>query len=396
MAMRVLLVDTAEKIGGAQRSLIELAAALRARGEDLCAAVPPGPLAEALRAGGVAVADLPPVRLQRRPGLPALAGLLRFARAILPLARAIRRAQPDILHANGSTAALLAAQVRGRRPLVWHVRDLALPPAVVRRLAFRVACAAAISESVEERLVQSMPRFRQGCVRLLRNAVDADHFVPGDRAAARRRLGLAADVPLVGMLAHVSPWKRHDHFLAIAERVRSQRPQVRFLIGGRDLFREHARLVRDLQEDIRRRGLQDALDWRTDLDDSAEVLPALDVLVHPTAEEPFGRVLCEAMAAGRPVVAADAAGPSCIVPDGVAGFLVPPGRFDQFAQKVLALLADPALANRMGAAGRQHVLANFAVARLADDALALYRDVLDRRAPDANDAVRLPADDDDE
>jgi len=374
--MTVLLVDSAREFGGAQRSLCELAVALKERGITVHAAVPAGSLANALLGAGISVRLLPAVRLHRGLRPRALLEIARFIHALLVLARAIRAVRPDIIHANGLTPALLAVNVRQRRPVLWHVRDLAMPFSSVRYLSRRVACIVGISDPVAEYLSETVPSFQLRKVRLIRNGIDTRHFRPGDRAAARRAFQLPADAPLVGMISHLVPWKRHDFFLDLAAAIHQTRRDVHFVIAGRDLFHDHPLLRARLETQIAEAGLSETIRWLPDLDDVAPLLPALDALVHPAADEPFGRVLCEAMAAGIPVVAANRAGPLCIVPDNAAGYLVPTADTAAFARQTLRLLDKPENARRMGAAARQHVLDNFDIARTAKEMHALYDKIL--------------------
>ena len=98
---------------------------------------------------------------------------------------------------------------------------------------------------------------------------------------------------------------------------------------------------------------------RTDIH---EIMAALDVLVHcPTAPEPFGRAVAEAMGAGRPVVAANDGGVPELVEEGRTGLLVPPGDVAAFAAAVRRLLEDTGLRQRFGSAARQRAEAMFAV-----------------------------------
>src|SRR4029077_5123381 len=114
--------------------------------------------------------------------------------------------------------------------------------------------------------------------------------------------------------------------------------------------------------------------------DIPSVLSALDVLVHcPTAPEPFGRVLAEAMAAGRPVVAARCGGIPEVVIDGVTGFLVPPVDVGAFTVAVVRLLEDPELCRRLGDAGRRRAEARFGIGAHAASVLEVYRAVLEAR-----------------
>ena len=374
--MTVLLVDTSCELGGAQRSLLELATALQVRRLSVQAAVPAGALTEALHLVGVPVQLIPTVRLHRSLHPRVLPEIARFFAARTALARAIRAVRPEIIHANGLIPALLAVNVRAQCPVLWHVRDLNMPNAAVRYLARRVDRIVAISDAVVQRLAETVPTRLRHKIQLVCNGIDTAHFEPGDRAAARRRFQLPADAPLVGMVAHLVPWKRHDSFLELAAAIHQTRADVRFVMAGRDLFHDHPQWCAQLERQVATAGLSEAIVWMRDLNDVAPLLPALDVLVHPAAAEPFGRVLCEAMAAGIPVVAADNAGPGSIVPDGVAGYLVAPGDASAFAQQTLRLLDRLEASRLMGTAARQHVLANFDMARTVAEIHALYNELL--------------------
>jgi glycosyltransferase involved in cell wall biosynthesis len=112
-------------------------------------------------------------------------------------------------------------------------------------------------------------------------------------------------------------------------------------------------------------------------DDVPEILAALDVLVHvPSAPEPFGRVVAEAMAVGKPVIAARAGGLPEIVEDEVTGLLVPPGDVAATAAALTRLLRDPALRARLGAAGRRQAEQRFDPGMHAERVMAAYREVL--------------------
>jgi glycosyltransferase involved in cell wall biosynthesis len=112
-------------------------------------------------------------------------------------------------------------------------------------------------------------------------------------------------------------------------------------------------------------------------DDVPEVLAALDVLVHcPREPEPFGRVLAEAMAIGRPVVAARSGGIPEIVEDGVSGVLVTPRDVPAFAAAVLKLLESAPFRERLAARGRQAAESRFAPGGHVAAVIDAYRAVL--------------------
>jgi D-inositol-3-phosphate glycosyltransferase len=108
----------------------------------------------------------------------------------------------------------------------------------------------------------------------------------------------------------------------------------------------------------------------------------MDVVIHASNREPFGRVLLEAMAAGRPVIAPREGGPLEIVVDGETGVLVPPRDPDALATTMVALLNDPARRAAMARAARTRAAAVFDIRGHAQAIEAVFDDVLSRgRAP---------------
>ncbi len=108
------------------------------------------------------------------------------------------------------------------------------------------------------------------------------------------------------------------------------------------------------------------LGWRQD---AGALLAACDILVCPSRHEPLGNVVLEAWSASRPVVAAAAAGPAELIRDGETGLLVPVEAPAPLAAAIAALVADPARAARLAAAGR----AEFLRAHAAGPVLARWR-----------------------
>jgi len=110
-------------------------------------------------------------------------------------------------------------------------------------------------------------------------------------------------------------------------------------------------------------------------EDIAEVLAALDVLLMPSWEEPFGRVAVEGMALGIPVVATKVGGPAEVIDDGYDGLLLPPKRPEMWASRVQELLADGDLRSRIGQRARRKA-SRFSVGRYTDAVLSCYEDAL--------------------
>lgn len=346
-----------------------------------------GPFEQRLVADGFATIVPPMSRLVRRGTRyrPAYGQTVTMMGAGVPavfrIASIIRRLRVDIVHTNGAKAHLLAG-LAGRlagRPVLWHVRDF--PPTRGAGRLFRhalrsfpdmiIANSAAIAGSLAA--IGASP----SRLVVAHNPVDLGRFAPqSDRVEARRRLGLRADAPTIGLVAHLTPWKGHDQFVLIARRVLESIPDAQFVVAGGSIYETdgHDGYHDRLHELVAQLNLSAHVTFLGRRDDVAGVMAALDVLVHcPTAPEPFGRAVAEAMAAGRPVVAARSGGLPEIVADGATGFLVAPGDIDGFAGRVVQLLSDAALARRLGEAGRAHAESAFPVGVHADRVCEVYR-----------------------
>jgi len=383
--MNVMWVDLVSELGGAQRSLLEVCGALPSLGVNVTAAVPYGPLFDQLKSAGITVYPISALRAQKH-GWGLFVTTAKLLRAPSTIGQIIRTVKPDIVHTNNLPAFLAANRASSHIPFFWHVRDLAMPALMVHEASRKAERIIAASEAIDEHLVDVLSPRLLGHVRVICNGIDPERFTRVSREEARKKFGLPHDAPVVGMIAHMIPWKRHDAFIAAAELIRRQRPEARFVIVGRDLFGEHARYIAKLQEQAEKAGLKDCLAWIRDLDAPEELLPAFDVLLHPALKEPFGRIICEAMAARVPVVAAESAGPATIIEQRKSGVLVRDGVPQQMAEEALKLLADPALAARLAEEGLRTVRSKFTVRRVCEQLVKEYAAVMaDHRAAQSKD-----------
>jgi len=385
--MTVLWVELVGELGGAQRSLYETCVALKALGVDIVVATPYGPLFNLLKETEIRVFPVSALRANKH-GWGLFVTTAKLLRAPSTVSQIVRAVKPDIIHANSLPALIATAKATTRIPIFWHVRDLQLPALIARETSKRAERIIAASESIDEHLVEILSPRVLGHIRVIRNGIDLSRLKGVSRLQARQNNGLPADVPIVGMIAHVVPWKKHDVFLSAAAEIHRQNPNVFFVIVGRDLFKEHSRYLAKLKEQIGMEKLDDCLKWFDNQDSSEAILPAFDVLVHPATSEPFGRVICEAMAAKVPVVAADSAGPASVIVPGVSGILVSNGDPHLFAQETLALLANPTRAAQLANAGLKRASEEFSVQRVGAQLKKEYEEVIEserRGTPSASD-----------
>jgi glycosyltransferase involved in cell wall biosynthesis len=165
---------------------------------------------------------------------------------------------------------------------------------------------------------------------------------------------------------------------AAAPAIVAQFPQTHFLlIGERTSQKEESILFeRKIQQEFDQAGLANRLHWCGNREDVCELLGEIDLLVHPANQEPFGRVLLEASAAGIPIVATDVGGTAEIVIDRVTGRLVPPRNPAAIAEAILQLLADANAAQRLGDQARDRALNHFSIAIAAQHLGNFWQEVL--------------------
>ncbi len=385
----ILFVHSADELYGSDRVLLELARRLdRARFRPLvvvpCDIPYQGQLRAALTEAGVQSLRVNMGVLRRRylrwSGI--VPYVYRLGLGALSLARIIRRERVALVHSNTGAvwAGALAARLTGR-PHVWHIHEIVTRPASVRRAIAYMATrlserVIAISQAVSEHLLSDAPGQSRHIV-VIPDAVDTERFRPdNDGLALRREWGVEPDEVLVGQVGRLSAWKGPEDLLAAAAQVAARRDKVRFVLVGDVVPGEEERLGR-LRAQSAALGLEDRVIWAGFRTDVPQVMAALDLLVLPSRlPEPFGMVLLEAMATGKPVIATDQGGPREIVRDGETGFLVPPGDPTALAKAISTLAADAALRRQMGLAARARAVQRFSLTPYVAAVEALYQDLL--------------------
>jgi glycosyltransferase involved in cell wall biosynthesis len=387
--VRVLYVNHTEVISGAERSLLSLLGGLPAEVEPLVAS-PAGRLERAVAELGVPSAGITGTAgsLRLHP-LHTPRALAELSLAALQVRRLARRHRAEVVHANSIRAGIVLALARLPQATVVHVRDC-LPPGTLSTVTLRLIAASATSVIANSRYTAESVRAVAPRARLevLYNPVDLARFDPAslDRQAARAALGQAgAKRPLLGVVGQLSPWKGQDTAIEALALVREQGLDAHLLVIGSAKFTASATrfdnraYLERLHELATSAGLAEHVSWLGEREDVPELVRALDVLLLPSWEEPFGRALIEAMALEVPVIATNVGGPAEIVEDGCEGRLVAPREPRAWARAIreIAELEDGGAA--MGRAGRARAERQFTVQRHVADTLTVYERALARR-----------------
>jgi glycosyltransferase involved in cell wall biosynthesis len=187
---------------------------------------------------------------------------------------------------------------------------------------------------------------------------------------------LAGDRPVVAFVGRLNRWKGHDVFVEAIARLADRHPNARFVIAGSAPPGEEGRRE-ELDARIRELGIADRVEVLGFVPDGAAVFDAARIAVVPSIwPEPFGLTVLEAMRAGCATIATRHGGATELIEDGKTGLLVTPGDVEALASAIGLLLDDAALADRLGAAAREHVTPRFSVGQMLDGVEAEYRKLL--------------------
>lgn len=178
----------------------------------------------------------------------------------------------------------------------------------------------------------------------------------------------------VGMVANFAPFKRHEDFLRMAAEMLKVRSDLEFVVVGDDISGTNNRPR--LEELAAQLGLGTHLAFLGHREDVPAIMRQLHLLVAPSQFEPFGRVVIEAMASGRPVVGSRDGGIAEIIEDGQTGYLVDVGDFEGFARAALRIVSDRTTWERMSAASVARVSEHFSERAHARRIVDVYRAVL--------------------
>jgi glycosyltransferase involved in cell wall biosynthesis len=366
---RMLVVNHAVDIGGAERVLLRLLGSLDPELFSASLAVPgEGPLTSEAKSMGIPVhTGHPAPRLLeiRRRSL----GRDRYAIALYPydlsasvvrLARLVSSGGFDLVFTNSAKADVygtLAARL-AMRPSVIRLHDIVDADAFSRLNVWLLKTCARylatvtlpVSRASEDRMASlGVPRSK---LHTVYNGIDlAAESRPSDRAGVRTEFGIGENAPLAGLVGRLVDWKGPDYFIKAAALVSERVPDSRFMVVGDAVFgeKDYVDGLKKLAEDL---GLAERLVFTGQRSDATRMMSALDVLVHASIlPDPLPTVLIEAMSIGRPVVAADSGGVPEIVEDGVTGLLSPPRDTRSMAGAITELFEDPVRARAMGEAG---------------------------------------------
>jgi glycosyltransferase involved in cell wall biosynthesis len=373
--MRVVHIIKATRIGGAERHLLILLSALRARGVDahLLMLVEPNNLMTEM----IAEAEKRSIPVQRL-----VIGADWDISVIGRLRRAIRALKPDIVHTHlihADLFGLLAAKVSGVKIVLTgrHNDDSFRHHGVVRTLNGLLwrgfSGGIAISESIRA-FTMSLEDAPPDKVRVVTYGFEYTAPKPDELSLARKallhELILPQEALIVGLACRLVEQKGVTYALQAFQRIYADFPTAYLLVAG------EGDLKAALEAEAQALGIMPRMRWLGWRNDVPALLAGLDLFLMPSLWEGFGLVLLEAMSKRRAVIASAVSAIPEIVTHGETGLLVPPRDVDGLAEALRVLLPDSSLRAYMGLNGEDKLERYFSAARMADDTIRVYESFL--------------------
>ncbi len=350
---RIMLVISNLEYGGAERQVLALAQHLdRRRFEPhICTLAAHAPLARDLQC------DAPLHRVVKKG---------RFDVSVIPrLTSLLKQLRIDLVHGflfDAEIASRLAGRFARVRAVVSSERNSNYRRPWLHTIALHLTKQMSdglVANSLAGKLFSvrtlGLP---ESSVHVVYNGVDTDKFFPRPSEILRHTLGLDPEERIVGMVSTFKRQKNYEMFLAVAQQVLRQQPDVRFVsvgspqldgqTGESDYYKEITALARSLN-------LDDRCLFLGRRNDVADLYNLFDITVLTSTREGTPNVLLEAMASGAPVVVTDVADNATHVRHGETGYVVPLNNVEAMTEKILTLLSDEPKRRERNAAGRRKV-----------------------------------------
>ena len=338
-----------------------------------------GSIIEEVRQRGINLTIMPELRREISP--------VNDIKALFLLRDMMKKGKYDLVHTHSSKAGVLgrlAAKMAGVPYVVhtvhgWsyheHMSGTQLKLyTTLEKLGHACGHASIVvsPKDIDKGLAEGIGRREDYTV--IRSGIELDRFghpqVPAEEI--RADLGIPQDVPIIGSVTRLSPQKAPLDLIKSIAAVAEQNSEAWFVIVGDGPLRP------DVEQAIAQANLQERVVLTGLRRDVPELLNIFDIFVLTSLWEGLPRVLPQAMASGLPIVCTKADGSAEAVQEGVNGYLVPQQSPQETADRLLQLLNDPELRQKMGSAGRQ-LAPPFGAKQMVRDIDKLYQSLIAKR-----------------
>ncbi len=385
MKKKILFVNPCADIGGAEMSMLLLLAGLAKKNYDLSLILPEdGLVADRAKALGVKVHIFPMRPLMIEQNIKqSIQDALTAVKQINAIRKLLANINPQIIHINSYRVGLTftwASRSLGI-PSVWHFRDIPSSP-IKQKLIANLAKFPTKSIAISNAVFQVLNSRGTKNMQIVYNGVNVEQFNQVTPKLFRQEMNLPSDAILLCSIGQLIPWKGHDFLIKAFAQLTENQKKYLIIVGGNvspvwkmpDANRDFG--IR-LQELVKNYGIEEKVLFTGFRSDIPQILSDIDIYVHSaTSPEPFGRVLIEAMAAKKPIVAPNWGGIPEIVGDGLTGLLYKPNNLASLKNTLVDIMKIRPKWEQMGEAGCKMVHEKFTVVQHVANMQQVYEQIL--------------------
>jgi glycosyltransferase involved in cell wall biosynthesis len=303
----------------------------------------------------------------------------------LELRKIIKRVRPDLVHLNNTYAAnhewMLACRLNNIR-IVAHDRGTRPPSTWQTRVFIRfLEATISVSEAYKNIVIEQGLKPKR--IRRVYNGLDAEKLKKyrsiQDRRKVRESLGINENTILVGMVGNIDYWKGQLVFIKAMDILVKENRDIHGVIIGKTAIgaESYEQEIQQFLNDKKITGKVNLLGFRQDI---PQLLNAMDIFVHASVEpEPFGRVILEAMAMAKPIVATKSGGTLEQIEHEHSGLLVPMGDHQSMANAIKKYTTDMKWANSIGDNALERLNGFFSIANMVKGVEDVYEEIFDSR-----------------
>lgn len=274
----------------------------------------------------------------------------------------IAKFKPDIIYFNTTNSFLNFFWLEilfFRTKKIWHVRDNLKNKKVLKILKLFSNLIICNSEFINSQLNATFKG------KVVYGGIDIDKY-------KNKNTNRQTKLKTVACIAQLTLWKNQIDFIKAAQIIHKKNVEVEFLIIGDTLNPRDITYKERLIEDVKNHNLVDVIKFVGFQKDVIVILSEIDVLIHPAIEEPFGRVLIEAMSMEIPVVGYKSGGIQEVIVNKETGYLIAPYDYELLATKTIELLENDGLRLKFGQEGRKRVAEKFCIKKHVNDMEKLF------------------------
>lgn len=376
--MKIMYLTHTAKMGGAEKSLYNLIKNIDNKiYEPILVCGEEGELADNIRKLGVRVEIIPLMKINTKYKIK---GIVRLLITSIKLRSFIKKNNISIVHNNTYRARFfgtISGKISGVK-IVTHVRDIMNWTSVEKKLINFENKIISISDAVQKHVVNQINNVNIDKIVRIHNGVDVEEFNPRKLKSGvlREEYKIGVDKFLIGAVGRFEEWKKFDVFIEAAKILKDEYKDLVFFISGGAFDEKQEIIKNDLLKLVERYDLNERVIFTGYRKNISEIMNDLDLFVLTSDNEPFGRVLIEALSLNLPIVSTNNGGAPEIIKDNINGLLVPPNDSKQLAGAIEQMIINTTVANNMRINNRDYAIDNFSIQTHVKLVCKVYEELL--------------------